>query len=76
MDEKALLRIFEEFQQAESTTQQTYGGTGLGLPISRKLARLLGGDLFVESQPGVGSTFSLVLPMQYGQQSELTLAND
>ena len=52
-------RIFVEFEQVTGTR----GGTGLGLPISRRLAQLLGGDLRVESEPGVGSTFILRLPL-------------
>ncbi len=61
----ALPRIFEEFEQAESTIRQQYGGTGLGLPISRSLARLLGGDLAAASTLGEGSRFTLTLPVYY-----------
>jgi signal transduction histidine kinase len=57
-----LPRIFDEFVQLSNS--QRFGGTGLGLPISKRLANIMGGDLSVESEPGNGSTFTLVLPLR------------
>jgi signal transduction histidine kinase len=58
-------RIFEEFEQVEGEHQRGHHGTGLGLPLSRRLAWLIGGTIRVESEVGVGSTFALTVPLRF-----------
>ncbi len=63
-------RIFEIFSQTESTTKNKYGGTGLGLALSRRMARLMGGDITVESEPGTGTIFCVILPTTVEKETD------
>jgi signal transduction histidine kinase/CheY-like chemotaxis protein len=64
MTPEQLAKLFQAFSQADASTTRKYGGTGLGLALSRKFCRLMGGDVTVQSQPGKGSTFSVTLPVE------------
>jgi signal transduction histidine kinase len=73
MTEEQMARLFEAFSQAETSTAKKYGGSGLGLALSRSFARLMGGDITVTSTPGEGSTFVMTLPAtQESSASEAT----
>jgi signal transduction histidine kinase/CheY-like chemotaxis protein len=69
-------RIFGEFEQADPGPARSYGGTGLGLAIARRLVRLMGGDIDLESAPGLGACFSFVLPLRASAESEDTGPDD
>jgi len=62
MNETQLSKVFEEFTQAEDDTSNKFGGTGLGLPITKQLVEMMGGTIAAESEPGVGSTFRMEVP--------------
>ncbi len=63
MSKEQLGKVFEEFTQAESSTSKDYGGTGLGLPISKKMTEIMGGKMEVKSKKGKGTTFSIIIPI-------------
>ena len=64
-------RIFQEWAQVEGKLQKTAKGSGLGLPLSRKLAQLLGGNVYVTSKPGIGSTFFVAIPISFSGETEV-----
>jgi len=70
MTPEQIERLFEEFSQADASVTRKYGGTGLGLALSRRLARMMGGDIAVESEAGRGSTFTMRLPVTVAQHVE------
>lgn len=70
MTEEQLQKIFQPFRQADTSTSRRFGGTGLGLFLSRRLAELLGCTLAVRSEAGVGSEFTLSLPLQAGRDEQ------
>ena len=68
MNEEQLGKVFDEFTQAEASTAKDYGGTGLGLPISKKMTEMMGGKMEVESEEGKGTTFSITIPIEVKEE--------
>jgi len=70
MSAEGVAKVFEEYTQAERSTSANYGGTGLGLPISKKFAEMMGGDVVVTSEEGKGSVFTLSVPRECPEYNE------
>ena len=75
MSEEGVAKVFEEYTQAERSTSATHGGTGLGLPISKRFAQLMGGDVGVSSEKGKGSIFSIFIPRICSEQEDISEVN-
>lgn len=73
MSEEGLSKVFKEYEQAERSTSAKHGGTGLGLPITKKLAEMMGGDVEVKSELGKGSQFTLYVPRYSPEQEDLDI---
>jgi signal transduction histidine kinase len=73
MTPEQLGRLFQPFSQAEATTSKEYGGTGLGLVLSRRFCQMMGGDITVESEPGQGTAFTILLPREVQASDEPSL---
>ena len=70
MSPEGVAKVFEEYTQAERSTSANYGGTGLGLPISKKFAEMMGGDVIVTSEEGIGSVFTMSVPRECPEYNE------
>ncbi len=70
MSPEGVAKVFEEYTQAERSTSANHGGTGLGLPISKKFAEMMGGDVVLTSEEGIGSVFTLSVPRECAEYNE------
>ena len=76
MSAEGVAKVFEEYTQAERSTSANHGGTGLGLPISKKFAEMMGGDVVLTSEEGVGSVFTLSVPRECPEYNEDDVDNN
>ncbi|MDR1615777.1 MAG: response regulator [Syntrophomonadaceae bacterium] len=73
ISEEQQARLFASFQQAESSTSRKFGGTGLGLALSKRIVELMGGQIWINSAPGMGATFSFTVQVERGPEEQINL---